>query len=78
MNLIPFDPLQFTSYSVLLTVCNSPLHFQDLKSVHDTLKSIFLIFPNYCLGRGLMDIAFNEYMNEFYSQSGNSFALSPS
>jgi hypothetical protein len=34
------------------------------------LKVVFLMFPNYCLGRGLMDIAFNEYHNEFYFKTG--------
>ncbi|CAN7974909.1 unnamed protein product [Ixodes persulcatus] len=36
-----------------------------LGEVHHLLKTIFLMFPNYCLGRGLMDIAFNEYQNFF-------------
>ncbi len=28
------------------------------------------MFPNYCLGRGLMDLAFNQYLNEFYDKIG--------
>ncbi|CAC5402030.1 ABCA2 [Mytilus coruscus] len=43
---------------------------KDLEKVHVILKDVFLIFPNYCLGRGLMDIAFNEYKNEFYFKTG--------
>ncbi|XP_071097331.1 ATP-binding cassette sub-family A member 2-like isoform X1 [Haliotis cracherodii] len=43
---------------------------KDLNKVHDILKIIFMMFPNYCLGRGLMDLAFNEYKNEFYFKTG--------
>ncbi|ELU10177.1 hypothetical protein CAPTEDRAFT_187350 [Capitella teleta] len=43
---------------------------KDLAKIHDVLKCIFLVFPNYCLGRGLMDIAFNEYKNEYYFKTG--------
>ena len=43
---------------------------QDLAHVHEILKNIFLLFPNYCLGRGLMDVAFNEYYNQFCFKMG--------
>ena len=43
---------------------------KDLEKAHVVLKVVFLVFPNYCLGRGLMDIAFNEYKNEFYFKTG--------
>ena len=46
------------------------LWWQDLAHIHEILKNIFLIFPNYCLGRGLMDVAFNEYYNEFCFKMG--------
>ncbi|XP_053393737.1 ATP-binding cassette sub-family A member 2-like isoform X2 [Mercenaria mercenaria] len=41
-----------------------------LDKAHKIMKDVFLIFPNYCLGRGLMDIAFNQYKNEFYFKTG--------
>lgn len=47
------------------------LLFQHLEKIHHILKDVFLIFPNYCLGRGLMDIAFNQYKNDFYFKTGN-------
>ena len=47
------------------------LNSKDLAHIHDILKNVFLIFPNYCLGRGLMDVAFNEYQNEYYFKTGN-------
>lgn len=34
------------------------------------LKSCFLIFPNYNLGHGLMQMAYNEYINEYYAKIG--------
>lgn len=41
-----------------------------LGELHHLLKMVFLMFPNYCLGRGLMDIAFNEYQNFFLFKTG--------
>ena len=38
----------------------------------NVLKSIFLVLPNYCLGRGLLEIAYNQYHNEFLTKTGNS------
>lgn len=43
---------------------------KDLKFVYDMMKSVFLIFPPYCLGRGLIDIAYNDYYNTFYLKTG--------
>lgn len=43
---------------------------QDLKVVNSYLKSCFLIFPNYNLGHGLMEMAYNEYLNEYYAKIG--------
>lgn len=45
---------------------------QDLKVVNSYLKSCFLIFPNYNLGHGLMEMAYNEYINEYYAKIGES------
>ena len=41
------------------------LLLQDLIAINDMLKRIFLIFPNYCLGRGLIDLAKNQFMDVF-------------
>ncbi|GFS22091.1 ATP-binding cassette sub-family A member 2-like [Elysia marginata] len=43
---------------------------QDLERVHKILKYVFMMFPNYCLGRGLMELAFNEYKNEYFFKTG--------
>lgn len=47
---------------------------QDLKVVNSYLKSCFLIFPNYNLGHGLMEMAYNEYINEYYAKIGEAEA----
>lgn len=47
-----------------------PVTLQDLKVVNSYLKSCFLIFPNYNLGHGLMEMAYNEYINEYYAKIG--------
>ena len=36
-------------------------------SVNSILKQVLLIFPNYCLGRGLMDLARNQFIANVYS-----------
>lgn len=48
----------------------TPTTPQDLKVVNSYLKSCFLIFPNYNLGHGLMEMAYNEYINEYYAKIG--------
>ncbi|KAK9511087.1 hypothetical protein O3M35_005719 [Rhynocoris fuscipes] len=32
---------------------------EELKSIHDIIKEVFLIFPHFCLGSGLMDLVQN-------------------
>lgn len=39
--------------------------------VYQVLKLIFMIFPSFCLGRGLMDVAYNHYFNEYFYITGN-------
>ena len=36
----------------------------------NVLKNIFLVLPNYCMGRGLLEIAYNQYHNEFLTKTG--------
>lgn len=43
--------------------------------VNSYLKSCFLIFPNYNLGHGLMEMAYNEYINEYYAKIGERWAV---
>jgi ATP-binding cassette, subfamily A (ABC1), member 2 len=41
-----------------------------LNFVYEFFKQVFLVFPPYCLGRGLIDIAYNDYYNVFYTKTG--------
>lgn len=43
---------------------------ETITGVRKIVGEIFLIFPNYCLGNGLMEIALNHYKNDFYSHTG--------
>ena len=57
-----------TLHKVVLTGVGIYLFFsfwKELIQINDMLKTIFLIFPNYCLGRGLIDLAKNQFMNVF-------------
>lgn len=42
----------------------------ELTAVNNMLRWLFLIFPNYCLGRGMMDLARNEYTAQFRAVIG--------
>ena len=37
-----------------------------LQKLNDKLQVAFLIFPNYNLGKGLMDLSYYEFMNDYY------------
>ena len=65
-----FTGITCVESSFLLQVFSLEKGQEDLKYVYDTLKDIFLAFPPYCLGRGLIDIAYNDYYNSFYSKTG--------
>ena len=49
--------------------------FQLLTKVYEALRIINLGFPNYCLGHGLMDLAYNQYLTEYYTQIGITWRL---
>ncbi|XP_053380428.1 ATP-binding cassette sub-family A member 2-like isoform X1 [Mercenaria mercenaria] len=48
---------------------------KDLSQINRILSNIFLVFPNYCLGDGMMSIAMNQYKNEYYSHIGETDKL---
>ena len=41
-----------------------------ISAVNGVLKWLLLVFPNYCLGRGMMDLARNEYTAQLYALIG--------
>lgn len=44
---------------------------ESFQATYNIVHNLSLVFPNYCLGRGLMDLAFNDYMNEYYIKIGD-------
>uniref|UniRef100_A0A670JDL6 P-type phospholipid transporter n=1 Tax=Podarcis muralis TaxID=64176 RepID=A0A670JDL6_PODMU len=42
-----------------------------------TLKNILLVFPHFCLGRGLIDLAMNQAVTDVYARFGEEHVLNP-
>ena len=47
----------------MISVFHDDHKFQE---INDKLQIAFLMFPNYNLGKGLMDLSYHEFMNDFY------------
>ena len=67
---LSYVPVRHEWHWILIIAITLSLYSQYLAHIHKILKACFLMFPNYCLGRGLMDIAFNEYQNYFLYKTG--------
>ncbi|XP_029110683.1 retinal-specific ATP-binding cassette transporter-like [Scleropages formosus] len=50
---------------------------QAVLKFNELLKSILLIFPHFCLGRGLIDMAMNQAVTEVYARFGEEYSLNP-
>uniref|UniRef100_A0A8D0CLG6 P-type phospholipid transporter n=1 Tax=Scleropages formosus TaxID=113540 RepID=A0A8D0CLG6_SCLFO len=50
---------------------------QYLSDVNKILKKVFLIFPHFCLGRGLIDMAKNQAMVDAFQRLGTKQTLDP-
>uniref|UniRef100_A0A8C6UK25 ABC transporter domain-containing protein n=1 Tax=Neogobius melanostomus TaxID=47308 RepID=A0A8C6UK25_9GOBI len=50
---------------------------QHLNEVNRILKKVFLIFPHFCLGRGLIDMAKNQAMADAFQRLGTCPRLDP-
>lgn len=44
--------------------------FQEIGGINDILKNVFLIFPHFCLGRGLIDMVKNQAMADALERFG--------
>ena len=56
-----------------MTHSNTALFYflsQGLADINKTLKQVFLLMPQYCLGRGLFDMAKNQLFADVYAQFG--------
>ncbi|XP_068599288.1 phospholipid-transporting ATPase ABCA1 [Brachionichthys hirsutus] len=50
---------------------------EHLNEVNRILKKVFLIFPHFCLGRGLIDMAKNQAMADAFQRLGTKRTLDP-
>ncbi|KAM3593267.1 uncharacterized protein V6R79_008809 [Siganus canaliculatus] len=48
-----------------------------LYKLNQLLKTILLIFPHYCLGRGLIDMAMNQAVTDIYARFGEDYSPDP-
>ncbi|XP_077410492.1 retinal-specific phospholipid-transporting ATPase ABCA4-like isoform X1 [Vanacampus margaritifer] len=48
-----------------------------LYKFNQLLKSVLLIFPHYCLGRGLIDMAFNQAVTDIFTRFGEDHSPDP-
>uniref|UniRef100_A0A671UI51 ATP-binding cassette, sub-family A (ABC1), member 4a n=1 Tax=Sparus aurata TaxID=8175 RepID=A0A671UI51_SPAAU len=46
-------------------------------TLNQLLKTVLLIFPHYCLGRGLIDMAMNQAVTDIYARFGEDYNLDP-
>lgn len=44
---------------------------KEIGGINDILKNVFLIFPHFCLGRGLIDMVKNQAMADALERFGN-------
>ncbi|XP_068853196.1 phospholipid-transporting ATPase ABCA7 isoform X2 [Aphelocoma coerulescens] len=50
---------------------------QNLNDINHVLKKVFLIFPHFCLGRGLIDMVKNQAMADAFERFGDKRFVSP-
>ncbi|NXP15699.1 ABCA1 protein, partial [Thinocorus orbignyianus] len=50
---------------------------QKLNNVNRVLKKVFLVFPHFCLGRGLIDMVKNQAMADAFERFGDKRFVSP-
>lgn len=46
---------------------------KEIGGINDVLKNLFLIFPHFCLGRGLIDMVKNQAMADALERFGICF-----
>lgn len=45
--------------------------FQTLKDINDSLNEALLFLPQFCLGRGLLDLSRNQVYRDAFKKFGN-------
>lgn len=55
----------------MVTLTHTRPLFQSLLLFNEGLKKVLLIFPHFCLGRGLIDLAMNQAVTDVYARFGD-------
>nr|XP_019968212.1 PREDICTED: retinal-specific ATP-binding cassette transporter-like [Paralichthys olivaceus] len=50
---------------------------RSLLMVNEWLKKVLLVFPHFCLGRGLIDMAMNQAVTDVYARFGEEHTVNP-
>ncbi|XP_051989665.1 retinal-specific phospholipid-transporting ATPase ABCA4-like isoform X1 [Xyrauchen texanus] len=50
---------------------------RSLQMFNEVLKKVLLVFPHFCLGRGLIDMAMNQAVTDVYARFGEEFTMDP-
>ncbi|XP_043073525.1 retinal-specific phospholipid-transporting ATPase ABCA4 [Puntigrus tetrazona] len=50
---------------------------RSLLMFNEVLKNVLLVFPHFCLGRGLIDMAMNQAVTDVYARFGEEFFMDP-
>ncbi|XP_062844042.1 retinal-specific phospholipid-transporting ATPase ABCA4 isoform X2 [Trichomycterus rosablanca] len=50
---------------------------RSLLMFNEGLKKVLLIFPHFCLGRGLIDLAMNQAVSDVYARFGEEYVMEP-
>lgn len=65
--------LHATNFFLILCMCVCACvhcHQQSVSHINNIVKQVLLIFPHFCLGRGLIDMAKNQAMATLFSDFG--------
>ncbi|XP_041125605.1 retinal-specific phospholipid-transporting ATPase ABCA4 [Polyodon spathula] len=50
---------------------------RSLLKLNKMLKNVLIIFPHFCLGRGLIDLAMNQAVTDVYARFGEDYVVDP-
>ncbi|KAK7158970.1 hypothetical protein R3I94_005341 [Phoxinus phoxinus] len=50
---------------------------RSLLMFNEVLKKVLLVFPHFCLGRGLIDMAMNQAVTDVYARFGEEYSMDP-
>ncbi|KAG7526745.1 retinal-specific ATP-binding cassette transporter-like isoform X1 [Solea senegalensis] len=50
---------------------------RSLLMINEWLKKLLLVFPHFCLGRGLIDMAMNQAVTDVYARFGEAYTADP-